>query len=325
MNEKKIGFIGLGTMGFAMCYGLYKKGFSMVLPVYRREIDQSGSFIPLAPDKETKTALYDEMLEHGCEGAETSAELFARSDFIIISMPTSKQVEMNVLGEGGILENARPGTVVIDLTSADASSTRKLSSLLEEKGIEMLDAPVSGGQAGAINQTLSVMVGGKKEIYEKSRPVLETIGKPEKVIYVGPSGAGDTIKSVNNFLSCACLLATTEGLMVAAKAGIDPKTAVQVIGSSGGSSNASLYKFPSLIFTGQGMNMAVDLMWKDIALYVAAAKDGKVPAFIGNIVNQLFGLPSVEGKGGEDFVEVVRMYEQWCGIKVIGIDKKGEN
>lgn len=322
MSKEKVGFIGLGTMGFAMCYGLYKKGFSMVLPTYRREVDQSGSFIPLAPDKETKTALYDEMLANGCEGAVNSAELFKKSDYILISMPTSKQVEMNVMGEEGILENARPGTVVIDLTSADAVSTRKLSALLGEKGIEMLDAPISGGQAGAINQTLSVMVGGKKEIYEKSRHILETIGKPEKVIYVGPSGAGDTIKSVNNFLSCACLLATTEGVMVAAKAGIDPKTAIQVIGSSGGSSNASLYKYPNLIFTGQGMNMPVDLMWKDIALYVAAVKDGKVPAFIGNTVNQLFGLPSVEGKGSMDFVEVVRMYEQWCGIPVIGINEE---
>lgn len=324
MSKEKIGFIGLGTMGFAMCYGLYKSGYTMVLPVYRREIDQSSSFIPLAPDKAAKTALYDEMLEHGCEGADTPAELFASSDFIMISMPTSKQVEMNVYGTDGILENARPGTVVIDLTSADAKSTRKCSKDLEEKGIEMIDAPVSGGQAGAINQTLSVMVGGKKEIFEKALPILNTIGNPDKINYIGPSGAGDTMKSINNYLSCACLLATTEGLMVAAKAGIDPEKAIQVIGASGGSSNASTYKYPRLIFTGQGMNMPVDLMWKDIKLYVDAARDANVPSFIGNIVNQLFGLPSVEGKGREDFVEVVRMYENWCGEKVIGIDKNGD-
>lgn len=325
MSKEKIGFIGLGTMGFAICYGLHKKGFSLVLPTYRREIDQNGSFIPLAPDAETKTALYDEMLANGCEGAENSAELFEKSDYIMISMPTSKQVEMNVLGADGILENAKSGAVVIDLTSADASSTRKLSEMLAEKGIELLDAPVSGGQAGAINQTLSVMIGGKKEVYEKSRHILETIGVPEKVIYVGPSGAGDTIKSVNNFLSCACLLATTEGVMVAAKAGIDPKTAIQVIASSGGASHAATYKYPELVFTGQGMNMPVDLMWKDIGLYVAAAGEAKVPSFIGNTVNQLFGLPSVEGNGGADFVEVVKMYEDWCGCNVIGIDKEETN
>ena len=134
MSKEKIGFIGLGTMGFAMCYGLFKSGFSMVLPTYRREIDQSAGFIPLAPNLEAKIALYDEMLNNGCEGAENSAELFAKSDFIMISMPTSRQVEMNMYGEEGILANARPGTVVIDLTSGDASVTQKLCKECAENG-----------------------------------------------------------------------------------------------------------------------------------------------------------------------------------------------
>lgn len=322
MSKEKIGFIGLGTMGFAMCYGLYKKGFTMVLPTYRREIDQSCSFIPLAPDEAAKTALYDEMLNNGCEGAENSAELFAKSDFIMISMPTSKQVEMNVYGPEGILANARPGTVVIDLTSADPVSTRKLCAELAEKGIDLIDAPISGGQAGATNQTLTVMVGGKEEAFQKSLHILNTIGNPDKVSYVGPSGAGDTIKSVNNFLSCACLLASTEGIMVAAKAGIDPHVAAKVIGAGGGSSNATTYKYPSLIFPGQGMNMPVDLMWKDIRLYTAAAKSANVPAFIGDMIYNLFGLPSFAGDGKLDFVEVVKMYERWCDVNVVGIDKK---
>lgn len=320
MINGKIGFIGLGTMGFAMCYGLYKSGFTMVLPTYRREIDQSCSFIPLAPDEEAKTALYDEMLANGCEGAESSAELFAKSDYIMISMPTSKQVEMNMFGEEGILANARPGTIVIDLTSSDPNSTRKLSTLCEEKGIELLDAPISGGQAGATNQTLTVMVGGKEDIFEQCRPILETIGLKEKVTYVGPSGAGDTLKCANNFLSSACLLASAEALTVAAKAGINPVVAAKVIGSGGGSSNATTYKFPELIFKGKGMNMPVDLMLKDIALFTTAAKDNKVPAFIANNVYQLFGMPSFTGKGREDFVEVVKQFEDWCDVKFCGID-----
>ena len=322
MKDKKIGFIGLGTMGFAMCYGLFKKGFTMVLPTYRREIDQSGSFIPLAPTKEAKTALYDEMLNNGCEGAENSAELFAKSDVIMISMPTSKQVEMNMYGEEGIIANARPGTIVIDLTSADATSTRKLFAECGEKGIELLDAPISGGQAGATNQTLAVMVGGNKETYEKVRPILETIGSKEKVKYVGPSGAGDVMKCANNFLSCACLLATTEAFTVAAKAGIDPKVACEVISNSGGSSNATTNKYPNYIFTGQGMNMPVDLMLKDIGLYNAQAKDNKVPNFVGSTIYQLFGMPSFQGKGMVDFSEVVRQFEDWCGVKFWNIDNE---
>ena len=103
MSDIKIGFIGLGTMGFAMCYGLFKSGYSMVLPVYRREIDQSTSFIPLAPDEKAKTALYDEMLANGCEGAADARDLFAKADVIMISMPTSRQVEMNAYGEEGFV------------------------------------------------------------------------------------------------------------------------------------------------------------------------------------------------------------------------------
>ena len=322
MSKEKIGFIGLGTMGFAMCYGMYKSGYSMVLPTYRREIDQSGSFIPMAPDQAAKTALYDEMLNNGCEGAESSAELFQKSDYILISMPTSRQVEMNMYGEEGILANARPGTVIIDLTSADASSTKKLAKECKEKGLELLDAPISGGQAGAANQTLTIMVGGEKEVFEKCLPIFETLGAPEKVTYAGPSGAGDALKCINNYLSCTCLLATTEALSAAVKAGIDPHVAAQVIGNGGGSSNASTYKFPKLIFTGQGMNMAVDLMKKDIGLFNGLAKEHHIPNFYGNLSYQLFDMQTGMGKGGEDFSCVVRQFEEWTGVKLFDIDEK---
>lgn len=322
MSKEKIGFIGLGTMGFAMCYGLYKKGFTMVLPTYRREIDQSCSFIPLAPDEAAKTALYDEMLNNGCEGAADAADLFAKSDYIMISMPTSRQVEMNVYGPEGILENARPGTVVIDLTSSEVASTQKISQDLKVRGIDMIDAPVSGGQGGATNQTLAVMVGGEEAVFEKCKHILHTIGSPEKVIYAGPAGAGDAIKSINNYLSCTVLLATTEALTVAPKVGIDPKVACQIINGSGGQSNATAHKFPHLIFTGQGMNMSVDLMMKDIGLYNGLAKDTKVPCFYGGITYQMFDIQSSSGNGGVDFSSVVRMFEEWSGAKLFDIDEK---
>ena len=321
MSKEKLGFIGLGTMGFAMCYGLYKSGYSMVLPTYRRQIDQSCSFIPLAPNEEAKTALYDEMLNNGCEGAADTAEQFAKSDFILISMPTSKQVEMNAYGEAGILENAKPGTIVIDLTSADPVSTRKICADAEKKGIDWLDCPISGGYAGATAQTLAVMVGGKQEAFEKAKPILETLGDPKKVTFVGPSGAGNTLKSVNNYLSTTCLLATTEGLMVAAKAGIDPMVAAKVINGGGGASNATSNKYPNYIFNGAGLKMTVDLMLKDVNLYCQAAKAGKVPAFLGNTVHQIAEIPSATGKGNQDWIEYVRLYEEWCGEKVIGIEK----
>lgn len=322
--SKKIGFIGLGTMGFAMCYGLYKSGYTMILPTYRREIDQSCSFIPLAPNAEAKTALYDEMLNNGCEGAANSAELFAKADVIMISMPTSKQVEMNMYGEEGIMVNAKPGTVVIDLTSADAQSTVKLAKECEEKGIELLDCPISGGQKGATEQTLAVMCGGKEEVFESVKDILHTIGNPEKVYYVGPSGAGDALKCANNFLSCTCFLATAEALTVAAKAGIDPVVAAKVINASGGASNSTAYKFPGLIFKGKPMSMPVDLMKKDIGLFNGLARANKVPNFYGNQAFNLFEIKSSDGNAMTDFSCVARQYEDWTGVQLWECDKDAE-
>jgi len=322
MKNKKLGFLGLGSMGMPMCYGLAKSGFTMVLPVYRRETDAAAGFSPAAPDAEAKSARIDEMLEQGAIGARSQVDLISQSDVILISMPTSRQVEGLMYAGDGILANIRPGSVVIDLTSADPVSTRKLSGELEQIGVDMLDAPVSGGNVGATNQTLAVMAGGKKEVYEKCRPILETIGQPEKVIYVGPSGAGDTMKCANNFLSACCMAATTEALMVTAKAGIDPHTAVQVIQGSGGRNDAAMYKYPNLVFPGKDMGMAVSLMLKDINLFIESAKSTAVPAFVANQVYQLWNIPVAEKDGDKDLVRFVEMYEQWCGVKLRGIDNK---
>ena len=150
-TKKTIGFLGLGTMGFPMCYGLSKAGFRMILPAYRRTVDQAAGYSPLAKDEAEKSALIDEMLQNGAVAAASQKELLEQADIVMISMPTSRQVEALVLAEDGILANLRPGGIVIDLTSADASSTRKLSAMLLEKGVEMLDAPISGGNVGATN------------------------------------------------------------------------------------------------------------------------------------------------------------------------------
>jgi len=319
-TEKKIGFLGLGTMGFPMCYGLSKDGFKIILPTYRREIDQAAGFSPLAPDETAKTALIDEMLSKGAAEAASQKELLEEADIVMISMPTSRQVEALVMAEEGILANLRSGGIVIDLTSADASSTRRLSKMLMDKGIEMLDAPVSGGNTGASSQTLSVMIGGKETVFQTCREIFDTIGDPEKVTYVGPSGAGDTIKSANNYLSSMCLVASTEAIAVAAKAGIDPHVAAKVISQSGGSSQAVTYKYPKLVFPGKNMGMSVNLMLKDIRLFKDAAHSMDVPAFMASQLYEVFHLPSAEDKGNVDFVYLVEMYEKWSGVKLRGID-----
>ncbi len=255
-------------------------------------------------------------------GAVDQAELIGSSDVMVLSLPTSKQVEEVVLGSEGILEKGKAGMLVIDLTSGDPEISRKLAARLQEKEIYFIDSPMSGGVQKAAAQTLTLMVGGDKEVFEKNREIFDTIGDPEHVYYLGPSGAGDTLKCANNFLSACCAVATTEALAVAAKAGIDPKMAVEVIDSSGGRSHATAYKYPKLMFPDKPWNFTVDLMRKDINLFNESAKTLKVPAFLSGTLYQLWSVPSAQGKGNEDCLNVFKMYEDWCGVKLCGIHEK---
>ena len=166
MKDRVIGFVGLGSMGLPMCCNLARSGYRLVVPSYRMEIDASTGYSPIAPDYSSKLEVLKGLLKLGARGAASLTEVVEASDVILISMPTSKQVEELVLSPEGILQHARRGTVVIDLTSADPSSTVKLSQVLAERGIEMMDAPVSGGTTGAINATLSMMVGGNEATFE---------------------------------------------------------------------------------------------------------------------------------------------------------------
>lgn len=310
LMNKKIGFFGLGNMGLPMCQGMVRSGWKIVLPTFR----------PAKTEK--RRAAIEEMLECGAEGAESQTDMIKKCDLFILSLPKSLQVEELILGPDGILANGKPGTIIIDATSADPVSTKKLAGLLEEKEIDLIDCPVSGGVVGAANQTLSIMVGGKRETFEKCRPILETLGDPDKVMYIGPSGSGDMIKCANNFLSACCAAATTEAVAVCGKAGINPEIAVKVISSSGGSSNASTNKFPNLFFQGKKWNFALELMYKDIGLFNSAAKEFNIPAFFGQTTAQVWNIPIAEVGGKEDCIYVQNTYEKWSGTKMCGIDAK---
>lgn len=316
MGKPVIGYLGLGAIGFPICYGLYQRGYRMVLPAYRRASNQAKGFSALAPDAAAKTARMDEMLAHGAVGARSLSELVEASTVIMLCLPTSKQVEDVVLAEDGILQRAKPGTVVIDMTSADPASTRMLHGRLAEKGIRLLDAPISGGTPKAIAQTLTVMVGGERETFEQVRPILETIGDRDNVYYVGPSGCGHTLKSANNFLSACNLLAATEAILVAAKAGIDPGLAAKVISNSGGKSNAVMHTYPNLILPGNPFHFTIDLMRKDIGIFNRTAQANGVPAFLSCMAYQLWSIPADERTGEADCLELIRMYERWAKVQV---------
>lgn len=225
-------------------------------------------------------------------------------------------------GPDGIIENIRPGSLVIDLTSADASSTRKLCKRLEEKGVDMLDACVSGGVAGAAAQTLTLMVGGSEAAYERALPILNTIGDPKNVNYVGPSGAGDTIKCANNFISFLDVIATAEALAVCVKAGIPAQRACEIFATSGGKNDANMRKFPEKAFKGKPNNFAISLVCKDINLFNNAARDFGTPSFTGNLAYELWNARMRQVGEGADMSEFIKGFEELCGVKLFGIDSE---
>ena len=302
-------------MGMPICQGMVKCGYKVILPCFRP-----------AKTPEREQAIR-EMLEQGAEAAASRKEMIEKCDIFMLSLPKSQQVEEVVLAEDGILKNAKVGSVIIDMTSADAASTRKLAALLEERNIDILDCPVSGGVGGAAAQTLTIMAGGKKEVFDKYREILDTAGNPEKVFYIGPSGSGDMIKCANNFLSACCAAATAEAVSVCAKAGIDPRVATDIIAKSGGTNHAATTKFPNLLFKGRQFNFALNLMEKDIGLFNKAAKEANVPAFFGNTTAQIWKIPMAELGETADWIQVPRLYEKWADVKMSGIDEeeKGEN
>ena len=310
IREKKIGFFGLGNMGLPMCQGMVKDGWKIVLPTFRPA---------RSPERQ---AAIEAMLTSGAEGSASQVEMIEKCDMFVLSLPKSQQVEDLVLGADGILAHGKPGTIIVDATSADPMSTKKLAATLQAAGMDIIDCPVSGGVGGAANQTLTIMVGGRRETFEYCLPILNTLGNPDKVMYIGPSGAGDMIKCANNFLSACCAAATTEAVAGCGKAGIDPQTAIKVISSSGGASNASTNKFPNLFFPGKKWNFALELMYKDIGLFNATAKELNVPAFFGQATAQIWNIPIAEVGGKEDCIHVQNTYERWSGTKMCGITEE---
>jgi 3-hydroxyisobutyrate dehydrogenase-like beta-hydroxyacid dehydrogenase len=317
LKDKTIGFLGLGAMGLPICKGLVKSGYTVIIPTFRKDNPNQP-----AEKNAAKNEGIAWMLENGAKPSNSQKELLEQSDILIFSLPKSQHVEATITGKDGVWDVCKPGTLIIDMTSADATSTQKLAKLLEEKNIDLLDAPVSGGSTGAEAQTLTIMVGGKQEVFEKSLPILNTIGNPDKVMYMGPSGSGDLIKCANNFLSACCAAATTEALAVCAKAGIEPHKAIEVIASSGGMSQAATFKFPKLIFPGKGWNFTVGLMGKDVGLFNSAAKDMQVPSLFGNLTSQILTIPIAEEGENADCMAVQKLYERWADVELCGIDKE---
>lgn len=303
-SRVRVGFIGTGQMGRPMAERLLAAGFALTVHDCRPEAAQP-------------------LLARGARWAETPAAAAAGTERILTVLPSSVEVEAVILGPDGVLERLTPGAIVLDLSSSDPSSTRRLAARIAERGGIMLDAPVSGGVMGAREGRLAIMVGGPLEAFEACRPLLAAMGS--KLFHVGGHGTGHAMKAVNNACSAACLLITAEAVAVAAKAGIDPARTVEILQAGSGRSNASDYKFPEFVLTGRfDAGFALGLLAKDLDGYLRLAREVGVPSLVGGPVAELYRLAVALGMATENHTAVVRLIEAWAGVELRGKPGPGD-
>ncbi len=300
---KKIGFIGVGTMGKSMARNLLKAGFH--LTVYDKVA---------APLRELEA--------EGAHVAASAKEVAAASEIVITCLPDSPFVEEAVAGPDGILEGARPGTIIIDTSSILPATTQKLAKLAAEKGVKMIDSPMSGGPAGAAGGTLTFMVGGEEATLNEARPVLEAMGK--RIFHVGGIGMGQVVKICNNLMLGINLVGAVEGLALGVKAGVKAEVLREVISASSGQSQVFEKYMPTTVFQNQYKpGFMLDLMAKDIGLAMTTARQLGVPLLEGAIATQIFELLRAMGKGREDFTIIATFYEQAAGINIATGQRRG--
>ncbi|GCE17043.1 NAD(P)-dependent oxidoreductase [Dictyobacter kobayashii] len=296
----QVGFIGIGVMGRPMALNLLKAGHDVA--IYARH-----------PEK----AEVQEVLQAGAKQAPSPRAVAMASEIVITMVPNSPQVEEVVAGPGGILEGARRGLIIVDMSTIAPSVTRALSEKAAAKGVHFLDAPVSGGSQGAVNGTLSIMVGGEKESFERALPVLEAMGKKENIIHVGPSGSGEVVKLINNMLVGTIAAATAEALVLGVKAGADVATMAKIIGISTGASWQLANQFPLRAFNGSFKpGFMTDLLHKDLGLALDLAAENQTSAEMTALARQLYEQTQAAGHGKDDYTSLLQVLEEKAGVEV---------
>jgi len=291
----KIGFIGLGIMGKPMAKNLIKAGYDLIVYDINKE-----------PMEELKAA--------GAETANSNVELAKQSDVIITMLPNSPQVEEVVLGEGGVLEGAKPGSVIIDMSSIAPLSSRKIFKELEKKGIDMLDAPVSGGEPKAIDGTLAVMVGGKKEVFDKYYDIMKAMAS--SVVYVGESGAGNVAKLCNQVVVALNIAAVSEALILAKKAGVAPELVYQAIRGGLAGSTVMDAKAPMMMDRNFKPGFRIDLHIKDLNNVIETSHSVGVPLPLTAQVMEIMQAIKLDGCGVEDHASIAKYYEKLANTQI---------
>lgn len=296
----QLGFIGIGVMGRPMTLNLLKAGHDVT--IFARH-----------PEK----AEVKEVLAAGAKLVPSARAVAMASEIVITMVPNSPQVVEVVTGEHGVLEGARKGLIVIDMSTIAPTVSRQVAQTANERGVHFLDAPVSGGSQGAVNGMLTIMVGGERSIFEQVRPVLEAMGKQENIFYVGPSGAGEIVKIVNNMLVGAISASIVEAMVLGVKAGADVDTMTKIVNVSAGASWQHSVQFPLRAFNGSFKpGFMTDLLHKDLGLALDLAAELQTPVAMTALARQLFEMARAAGYGSDDYTALLKVIERIAGVEV---------
>ena len=294
LNKEKIGFIGLGIMGLPMASNLIKDGFDLV--VYNRTLSKCT-----------------QLQEKGAAVAKNPADVAKNAKVIITMVTDSPDVENLLLGENGIMSTIEEGSIVIDMSTISPKITKELNAQLNSKGCYMVDAPVSGGSWGAIEGTLSIMIGGEKSAYEECIPLFESMGK--NIIYTGESGMGQTTKLINQILVAGTMNAVAEALVFAAKSGADLEKTIDAVGGGAAASWQLNNLAPRIIKGDFDPGFMIKLQQKDLRLVIETAQSMNVPIPGTSLASQMFASLLSKGLGDEGTQALVKAYETLAGVE----------
>ena len=288
-----IGFIGLGIMGRPMARNLVKAGHSLVVHDIIRD--------PV-----------DELVKAGAKPGSSPREVAAQSDILITMLPNSPEVELVALGKDGIIEGARSGLLYADMSTISPIVSQKVGTALAGKGVRMLDAPVSGGEKGAIDGVLSIMVGGDKAVFDRVLPLFQVMGKT--ITLLGPLGFGGFTKLANQIIVAVNLTALAEALTLAKKAGLDRELTLTALAGGLAGSKCLDQKKPNYLTNTYTPGFKIDLHYKDLGLIMESARALGVPLPTTAVVQELFNALRVKGRGGLDHSGVITLLEELAGV-----------
>ena len=293
--KKKIGFIGLGIMGKPMAKNLLKAGYSIVAYDLNKDA-------------------VEDVVKAGALGASSSKEAAGKAEVIITMLPDSPDVKEVILGKDGVLEGIKPGSIVIDMSSINPLVSQEIEKELRKKGVEMLDAPVSGGETGAIQGTLAIMVGGNEKVFNESVEIFKAVGK--NIVHVGGIGAGGFVKLVNQIIVAVNIAAVGEAFTLGTKAGLDPQVIYQAIRGGVAGSSVLETKAPMMFARNFKPGFKIRLHHKDLQNALSTAKDLGVPLPLSSFVQQIILSLMTEGRGEEDHSALATFFEKMAKVEI---------